>query len=117
MSRLWMFTILAPLAFGCGSASPESLCEQIFKRRVEGPIRSFKENGPKNKEPFMKYCVAQPPEYLACEAKGMEGLMAAGEEKAKACVELLKQYQEGLNRVLERGEAATALQPSATGPR
>lgn len=114
--RASVLAMAAALLSSCGGSSPESLCEKMYKQRVEGPIKTFKELGPKNHDAYIKHCVTLPLDYLECDAMGMEALMSKGEEATKKCVALLKTHQEQLNRVLERGEAATATTSAPAAP-
>ena len=93
------------LAIGCGGKSddsPAGLCKKIYKKRIDGPFKMFKEEGPKNKDAFDAYCAELPLEYLKCETKD---LMKMGDKEMATCKDLMMTHQEGLNKVLETGKA------------
>jgi hypothetical protein len=89
---------------GCGSKSddsPEGMCKKIYKERVDGVIKIFAEEGPKNKAAFTAHCEKLPVEYLKCEAKD---LMKMSEKEMDSCMEQIKVHQDDLNTVLMTGK-------------
>ena len=98
-------SVLGPVACKKGgdgqSSDPKALCEKIYKERIEGPIKMFAEDGPKNEAAFKEYCAGLPLEYLQCEAKD---LFSMSEKEMEKCRGLLELHQEGLNNVLMTGK-------------